>query len=105
MAEYLEPQTDGELRITVTQAGALRDDATVTADIYTPKGVQIATAESFAAQGSGSGAYILQWDRTWSETNAGKPIEGEFLAVVTVVRGSMQRVRHFRVPIRFDDDS
>lgn len=104
MATYIEPMTDAVLRITVQQAGVLRDDATVVANIYNPKGTLVAEAVALSAVGGGSGAYTLSWLNTWT-TLAGKALQGEYLAVVTSTRAGVQRVRRFRVPVRFDDDS
>ena len=42
MAALITPQTDAELTITVVQGGTPRDDATVTANVYSPKGVRVA---------------------------------------------------------------
>lgn len=104
MADYIAPNTDALLTITVKEAGVPRDDATVTAKVYSPKGQVVANGVSLAAQGSGSGAYVLSIDNDWSVIG-GKPVEGEYVAEITAVRGSFTSTNRFRYTVRFDDDS
>lgn len=104
MADFLEPRTDGELKITVSQAGILRDDATVTATVYSPRATLLATDVPLTGVGGGTGAYTLAWEADWTEV-AGKAVTGEYLVEVTSARAGVQRVRRFRVPVRFTDDS
>lgn len=99
----ITPQTDAELTITVKQGGAPRDDAAVTANVYSPKGVRVATNAPLTPRGGGTGEYVLAIAATWSEA-AGKALEGEFVAEVKAIRAGAQTVERFRYTVRFDDD-
>lgn len=99
---YIEPQTTADYVITVTLNDVPQDGATVTGSVYNPKGQAVTTDAAFTANGGGTGTYTLTWLPSWTE-QGGKPLQGEFMLRVKVVLGGRQRVRQFRVPVRFDD--
>lgn len=98
----LEPQTDGTFTVTVEVAGVLRDDATVTASVYNPRGVLVANAIALTPVGSSTGKYNLAWLGTWTESS-GRAIPGEYLVEVITNRIGVRRTRRFRQPIQFTD--
>ena len=105
MAEALtsiEPSTDGTITVTVQVAGTLQDDATVVANVYTPRGAKVADAVAFTPVGSGSGEYTLAWDATWTESS-GRGVEGEYLLEVVSTRVGVKRTRRFRQPVQYTD--
>lgn len=105
MAEAkIEPGTDALFRVRLKVNGILRDDATVTASVYSPRGVEVATNQAMIPVGpiglEASGLYSLAIQPNWSIVS-GKYIEGEFLVRVKAIRGST-RVRDFRYNCQFD---
>jgi hypothetical protein len=105
VADYLEPLTDGTLTVQVLVNDVPKDDATVKAlVVYSPKGVSVATNVTMAAVGGNTGKYILNILAAWS-SDSGKALEGEYVAVVEVVRSGTKRTRRIRYPVRWDDDN
>ena len=98
----IEPSTDGTVTVTLSVLGVLKDDATLTANVFSPKGVQLATAVAMTPTGSSSGKYTLPWVYTWTQVG-GKGVEGEYLVEVTAVRSGMHRTRRFRQPVQYTD--
>lgn len=102
MPATIEPQSDGELRLSLTRSGTGQASATVTASVWSPTGE--ARATDVALTDAGSGTYVLAWDATWTETDEGEADEGEYLVVVTAEHNSDLRTRHFRVVSKFDTE-
>jgi hypothetical protein len=104
MADYIPPNTHASLTIVVRQNTAPLDGATVTAKVFSPRGVVVANDVPLTGLGSGSGAYVLSITNTWS-VSSGKYVEGEYVAEITAVSGSYTATNRFRYTVRFDDDS
>lgn len=105
-ATYIEPQTTADVRFTVLLNGVTKvDNCTITADIYSPKGAEIASNVSVPSDGGGTGTYTLTWLDTWTENVNQKPVEGEYLIQAVVLRAGRKRTLRYRVPVRFTDDT
>lgn len=102
MVSYIEPQTTADVVFAVQEDALPRDDATVIATVFSPKGVKLVNSLPVPSDGPGLGTYTLTWLPAWTES-AGKAVEGEYLIELKVTRGGRERRRRFRIPVRFDD--
>ena len=91
----IPPQTDAEVRITLKdRVGAVVTDATVTAKVYNPSGVLVTTANM---SHTGSGIYLLSFDKAWS-TSGTDAVIGQFILDVKAIRPSgTQRTQRYRL--------
>lgn len=101
---WITPRTDAELTIIVKQGGTLRDDATVTASVFSPRGGAVTTDAALTPRSGGTGEYVLPILATWSEAS-GRAVEGEFVVQVKALRAGAQTITRFRYNVRFNDDN
>jgi len=100
---FIEPQTTADIRLTVLLDGVTPiDDCTISAKVFSPRGVQLASGVPAPTDGVGTGTYTLTWLAAWT-ANAGKAVEGEYLIEALLTRAGRQRTMRYRVPVRFDD--
>lgn len=99
----ITPRTDAELTIVVEQGGTPRDDATVTATVFSSRGTAVATDAPLTPRGGNTGEYVLPVLAAWSEVS-GKAVEGEYVVQVKALRAGAQTVTRFRYAVRFTDD-
>jgi hypothetical protein len=99
----IAPHTDATFTVKFQQSGTTYDNATLTRQVWNPRGTLLtANPVTVASTGSG-GLYRMDVPKAWSEVN-GKALEGEYIIRVTRVRSGVQSVRTFRYTVRFDDD-
>lgn len=101
MALKILPQTDGVLSIQVDDAdGNPLTTATVTMDVFSPKGSNVASNIPFNHYSGG--VYRADIDADWSE-QGGKAVEGEFMAEVVAINAGVTVTQRLRYIVRFED--
>lgn len=102
MATYINPNTDGELEVLITDsAGNAVTNATAEADVYNPLGALV--GDGISLTNEGAGYYRLPIAAAWSVDDA-EFVEGEYVAHVVAVSGGITSTKRCRYVVRFDDD-
>lgn len=98
----IEPLTLGMLQYQITRSGVAVPDATATARVYAPNGALIAA--DVPLLNLGDGYYHLVIRPEWTQLNGATPVLGLYWAIVTVVRGGLQRTLRTLYRVRYIDD-
>lgn len=98
---YILPNTDSELRLTLTDSDAVPiTSGTVVATIRNPSGTTLATG--VALTHAGSGVWKLNIAAAWS-FSASVYTVGEFTAVITATYSGKTLTKRVRWPVAWDD--
>ena len=110
LAGTLEPLSDAELRIAVKDKAGVPltgVDAVVECTAYNPRREVLGTAAQEAGWDAAAAAYVLAIPAEWSDENptvpTGKALPGEYLVLVHVTSGDLERTTRLRYAVRFTE--